>query len=94
METVINNGEHEVNKFLDYMSYLSKTDPDRFEQVRKEEIEKLILEATPERQQGLRDFQRSLDVKAKESAFSRVKYSWQSLRKELKNLSVMRSRLG
>lgn len=51
-----------VEDFFNYWSNLAKTDPDRFERERKEEIEKVILNAPPERQQRLRGLQWRIDM--------------------------------
>lgn len=82
-----------ADEFFEYWSNLFKTAPERFEAERKAAIEKIILEARPEHQKSLWDFQRSLDVKAKEGALRKVREAWKLLRSELKNLCVMQSRL-
>ena len=48
--------------FFTYWSNLAKTDPERFERERKEEIEAVILSARPERHQRLRGLQWRIDM--------------------------------
>lgn len=48
--------------FFDYWSKLAKADPECFELERKAEIEKVILSASPERQQSLRQLQWRIDM--------------------------------
>ena len=53
------------NEEYEYWSGLFKTDPERFEAERKAEIERVILSAKPENQQGLRQLQWVIDGERK-----------------------------
>lgn len=62
MEPASNDSKYDdSNKFFEYWSNLAKTDPARFESERLAEIEKVILSAPPERQNGLRQLQWVID---------------------------------
>lgn len=62
MVTKSNNVEDtDSRKFFEYWSSLFKTDPVRFEEERKAQIEKVITSASPARQERLRQLQLSID---------------------------------
>lgn len=56
-----------ANEEFEYWYNLSKTDPERFEEERVAEIEKVILSAEPENQQELRQLQWVIDGERKRS---------------------------
>lgn len=65
MKTASNDENYnykDSNEFFEYWSGLAKTDPERFERERAAEIEKVIISAKPERQEGLRHLQWRIDM--------------------------------
>src|SRR3989344_3095848 len=89
MEPASNDSDYDdPNKFFEYWFNLFKTDPERFKAEREAEIEKVILSAPPERQDGLRQLQWVIDGerrKAKNPIDGMIRLNrmlWRQLRKK------------